>query len=83
MGNVLNQESECDAITALARYLYETMERLAPGDGDFIEWQSLLGWQRDFYCMTVEKLFDERDLIGRVWQFTNHDMVLGRAEERK
>jgi hypothetical protein len=70
-------------LSALGRYLYETMERLAPGDGSFVEWDELPQWQRDLYCISVEKLFDETDLVRRVWKLTHHDPIAGGLEERK
>ena len=67
----------------LARCLYETLERLAPGVGDYVEWDDLSGWQRDLYRNTVERLLVERDVLVEALKLADDHMVLGRSEEGK
>jgi hypothetical protein len=52
-----------EPIEALARLLYEEMERLAPGVDDYVPWDDLDASQRSFHLHVVARLLSERDLI--------------------
>jgi hypothetical protein len=47
----------------LAQHLYETMERLAPGHYNYMEWHNLTQWHQDLYLNCIDALLDEGDLV--------------------
>jgi hypothetical protein len=67
----------------LAQHLYETMERLAPGHSNYVEWRDLTQWHRDLCLNCIDALLDESDLIRRSLDLADDDMVKGRFEERE
>lgn len=71
------------ALAELARLLYETMERLAPGSGEFVEWGNLTQWQRDLFLNCVEALLDEHDLIRWAIKLADDDVINGRSQEHE
>jgi hypothetical protein len=73
--------ARCYAINRLAKVLYEEMERLAPGAGDYVEWDALSDWRRDFSMLCIERIFEEQELCA---QIVAHDNVIsGHPEEAK
>jgi|HubBroStandDraft_4_1064222.scaffolds.fasta_scaffold1230819_1 hypothetical protein len=65
----------------LASRLYETMERLAPGAGDSVEWDSLTQWHRDLYLNCVDALLVDDDLLARAINLRDDDVINGTAEK--
>lgn len=57
------EESPENAIALLGRVLYEEMERLAPGAGDYVEWEKLPQWERDLHINGVCRVLRESDLV--------------------
>jgi hypothetical protein len=55
--------AEIRPIERLGKLLYEEMEHLDPGAGDYIDWDSLTDRQRDFYLLLVGSLLSERELV--------------------
>lgn len=67
----------------LACRLYETMQRLAPGAGDYIEWDDLSTWYRDLYLNCIDALLVDRDVLVRAIHLCDNDMVEGALQERE
>lgn len=59
--NEENKGQGSAAVEHLARTLYESLEHLAPGAGDYVEWDDLPQWGRDLHLNAVERLLVERD----------------------
>ena len=70
-----------DPITALARILYERMERLAPGPSQFVEWDKLTDWYRGLYTNSIRTLLEEPELIHAALHLADDDVVLGRDKK--
>ena len=54
-----------DAITALAKVLYDEMERLAPGCAEFVEWSDLEDWERSLHIRALRGVLSHRDVVLR------------------
>jgi hypothetical protein len=67
----------------VAQHLYETMERLAPGHDNFVEWDCLTKWHRDLYMNCIDALFDDPDLLLRAFNLSDNDVVNRCLEEGK
>ena len=67
----------------LAQQLYETMERLAPGSGVYVEWSNLSQWWRDLYLNCIDGLLDEPELVRRAINLADHDVIKGGLHEGK
>lgn len=64
------------ALEALGRILFEEMERLAPSSPDRIsDWRKIKSWERRLYINCVERLCEERELIGSASEFTSDHAV--------
>jgi hypothetical protein len=61
----------------LACRLYETMERLAPGPDEYVEWGQLTQWHRDLYLNCVDALLDDPHLLARAINLRDDDVIEG------
>lgn len=61
-------------VMALARVLYEEMERLDPGSGGGTSWDDLPDLDVNFYAFCVSHLINHPSLILRA--MTHYDIVL-------
>jgi hypothetical protein len=77
------QSNQFIAIDALARILYEKMERLAPGAGEYVAWDELPEWERDLHRHGIEAVLEDRDLLFSAVPFAGDDVINGCIEERK
>lgn len=64
------------AVNALAKVLFEEMERLAPGVGPH-EWNEIEQWERDLHARGVAKMLEARSLVLRALSLADDDDVNG------
>jgi hypothetical protein len=65
-------------VLELAKYLYETEERLEPGTHD-VEWEGLDGYTRSFLVERVWALLTRRSLLARYFELADRNLVDGRS----
>ncbi len=66
-----------DAIVLrLARYLFETQERLDPGRTD-CEWEKLDSYDRAFYVECIWAILSRRMLLTRFFELPDRNFVIG------
>lgn len=70
------------AFNRLARRLYEEMERLDPGAGEYIEWARLAERRREFYRLAIEGIVCSAD-FRTLAQFSDDNSICGCPEERE
>lgn len=71
------EETPDAAIGALARVLYETMERLDPIDDEPATWEALSERDRTYYRLCVRELGTRPDLLRRL---ADDDVVEGHPD---
>ena len=67
------------AVVLLAERLYESMERLDPGDGR--SWDELSPREREFYRVLMTLVLEERELVAQA--IADNDNVGRGSEESK
>ena len=65
-----------EAIGALAKVIFEEMERLAPSAGP-ADWSEVEQWERDLHTRGVARMLADRELVLRALGLSRDDDVDG------